>query len=242
MHLKSYIEFCDLHSFPYDPTVETLSNFIVYTAHYISPLSISAYLSSICNGMEDLFPDVRKACKHSLVLRILKGCIRRFSLSQCKRPLTLNHLLTFSRAYPLPSHDDLLFLALVSCGFFGLHRLRELVDEDDPLQRSCFSRIRRFTVVSSDNHIRYVMPAHKTWKGLFSEESSISISRIPNCPFDPFSIFLRYLRSRDTLALFHPYLLHSFLPVGRHSLRLGGATFFASQGWSAASPFPAAPV
>jgi hypothetical protein len=56
--VKSYFNFCSVHSFPVDPTPNTLSLYAIYTAHYIKPDSISAYLSGICSQLEPFFPEV----------------------------------------------------------------------------------------------------------------------------------------------------------------------------------------
>ena len=56
--VKSYFDFCSAHSFPVDPTPDTLSFYSVYSAHYIKPDSVSSYLSGICNQLEPLFSEV----------------------------------------------------------------------------------------------------------------------------------------------------------------------------------------
>ncbi|KAH7869241.1 uncharacterized protein C8R40DRAFT_1176903 [Lentinula edodes] len=45
-HLNSYIACCTMHSFPLDPTPDTLSFFIVYMSHHIEPRSVGTYLSA----------------------------------------------------------------------------------------------------------------------------------------------------------------------------------------------------
>jgi hypothetical protein len=51
-HLQSYLTFCKLHDFSIDPTADTLSFYVVFMSHHISPKSVSAYLSGICNTLE----------------------------------------------------------------------------------------------------------------------------------------------------------------------------------------------
>ena len=143
-HLQSYLAFCDLHNFSYEPTEETLCNFIIYMSHHIQPRSVPSYLFGICNQLEHIFPDVQSVRKRAIVTKTLQGCLRQFGTPpSCKLPLSVDHLAQFRRAYPSPSHDDLLFLPLVCCGFFALHRLGELVDADDPGHRSARERILR---------------------------------------------------------------------------------------------------
>src|SRR5260221_702597 len=43
-----YINFCNLHNFPTEPTVERLCFYIVYMSHHIKPTSVKLYLSDIC--------------------------------------------------------------------------------------------------------------------------------------------------------------------------------------------------
>jgi hypothetical protein len=249
-HLQSYISFCDIHGFDYDPTPLTLARYVVYMSHYIQPRSVSSYLSGICNRLESTFPHVRLSRRHSLVSRALAGCLRQLgSPPNRKSPLAFDNLLTFFNAYPSPSHDDLLFLAITFCGFFGLHRLGELVDPDFPAHQLARKRILRSSVSLLPDHFSYHLPTHKADR--FFEGNVILIMSHFIPPVDPLLVFSRYLDSRDDRAPLLPYLwldsslrvptrswylqrLHSFLPhsFGGHSLRSGGATFFASQGWT----------
>jgi hypothetical protein len=249
-HLQSFLTFCDLHGFSYEPTEETLCNFIVYMSHHIQPRSVSTYLSGICNQLEHLFPDVRATRKRPVVTKTLQGCLRQLGTPPSRKlPLSVDHLARFSLAFPSPSHDDLLFLALSCCGFFALHRLGELVDNDDPRRRSARKRILRHTASVSPSDVRYSLPSHKADR--FFEGNLVIIPCLPSLAIDPVAVFARYLASRDaSSAGYFPYLwltaqhdvptrswflsrFHRFLPpsFGGHSLRSGGATFFASQGW-----------
>ena len=71
--VKSYFNFCTAHSFPIEPTPDTLSFFAVYTAHYIKPDSVSSYLSGICNMLEPHFPTICTICNGPLVSKTLAG-------------------------------------------------------------------------------------------------------------------------------------------------------------------------
>ena len=51
-HLQLFLTFCKLHSFPLDPTPETLSFFIVFMSHHIKPHLVMQYLSSIINSLK----------------------------------------------------------------------------------------------------------------------------------------------------------------------------------------------
>ncbi|KAH9970701.1 hypothetical protein BGW80DRAFT_1153896, partial [Lactifluus volemus] len=238
-----------MHGFDYDPSPLTLARFVVYMCHHIQPRSISTYLSGICNQLQVTFPHVHLSRRHPLVSRALAGCLRRLGTApQRKLPLSIDNLLSFSANLSSPTHDDLLFLALTVCGFFGLHRLGELVDGDTPSRRSVRKRILHAPVSLLSDRFSYHLPGHKADR--FFEGNLILIVTLPNIPLNPLLVFSRYLDSRDSRAPFHPYLwldsslsvptrawylrrLHCFLPrtFGGHSLRSGGATFFASQGW-----------
>jgi hypothetical protein len=249
-HLESWLTFCDLHAFSYEPTEVTLCNFIVFMSHHIQPRSVATYLSGICNGLAVAFPAIREVRRLPSVSKTLQGCLRQLgSPPSRKLALTADHLLAFSRALSSPSHDDLLFLSLTFCGFLALHRLGELVDHHNPSLRSARKRILRTSVSCSSDILSYHLPAHKADR--FFEGNVIVISRPASAPLDPFPIFRAYLRSRDHRDRFSPFLwldsrgavptrswylarLHALLPhtFGGHSLRSGGATFFASHGWS----------
>lgn len=248
-HLQSYIAFCDTHDFPLDPTPDTLSFYVVYMSHFIKPTSVDTYLSGIASQLESFYPSVRDARKSALVTRYLAGCKKRFSApKQRKRPITVEDLLLVRSSVGLsPSHDDKLFVTLTYTGFFGLHRLGELVWPDDRSLRTSRKLLRRRSVVVSDSTYGYDLPAHKADR--YFAGSSVVIERRAD-GLDPGAPFLAYLASRDSLFPFHPALFllaDSSVPtrawylsrlqavlgfsVAGHSLRPGGATFLASLGW-----------
>lgn len=83
-HLQSYIEFCRIHGFDVEPTVNTLSFYTVFMASHINPKSLLSYLSGIQNKLEPFFPNVREVRRNHLVKQTLAGSIKR-------RPLPTNH-------------------------------------------------------------------------------------------------------------------------------------------------------
>ncbi|TFY77498.1 hypothetical protein EWM64_g6515 [Hericium alpestre] len=247
-HLQSYLTFCKIHSFAIDPTPDTLSFYVVFMCHHIQPRSVGQYLSGIANQLEHLFPDVRANRNSALVSRTLTGCTKRLgSAIRRKEPLAIDNLQGFLQATPQPMHDDLLFLAILACGFFGLHRLGELTWPDRVQARDWRKVIMRSSVRLDDSTFRYSLPAHKADR--FFEGSTIIIAQREGA-VDPRSIFTRYLASRDHQFPISPVLwlkldgnvpsrswflsrLHARLSqsFGGHSLRSGGATYFAMQGW-----------
>jgi len=160
---NSYLTFVRLHNFPVEPTPETLSFFIVYMSHHISPHSVKTYLSSLTNQLLPFFPDVQEARQSHLVKKTLQGCLklkskptsRKQALSTANISLVLSNLATSS------DHDDLLFVALLLTAFFALHRLDELTFPDDSTIRDWRKVIRRSSVTLHVDRYGFTLPAHK---------------------------------------------------------------------------------
>ena len=164
-----------------------------------------------------------------------------------KRPLTIDDILHLITAYPLHCHDNKLFMAIVICGFFALHRLGELTISDDHRLQESRKIITRSSTHCSTNTFGYTLPSHKADR--IFEGSTILISSAHE-DVNPQPFFQAYLQSRDHRFPFHPQLFltstgssptrnwfltrlhtHIFDNVAGHSLRAGGATYFASIGW-----------
>ena len=130
--LNSYITFCNLHHLPIDPTPDTLSFYVVFLSSYIKPDSVNSYLSGICRQLEAFYPEVRTNRKGLLVSRTMTGCMRRFgSAVQRKAPLShANLLFVLDSTVSSPTHDELLFVAILFTAFYALLRLGELVFSD----------------------------------------------------------------------------------------------------------------
>ncbi|KAI0374165.1 hypothetical protein BV20DRAFT_924163, partial [Pilatotrama ljubarskyi] len=238
-----------IHKFPIDPTIDNLSFYVVYMCHQIKPDSVDSYLSGICNQLESLFPSVRSNRRSPLVSRTLKGCKRLFNTPPNRKlPLSVEHVLLLLDAFPPSSHDNLLFRCLLVCGFFALHRLGELVDDDQPDLRDWRKTIRRATISLAVDHFSYILPTHKADPGYNSHTVVISDDH-PD--LNPVHIFRSYVTSRDGLFRFLPALwitssgsvptrswfinrMRRVLPTtfAGHSLRAGGATYYAARGWS----------
>lgn len=248
--LQAYLHFCRLHNFPVDPTIDTLSFFTVWLCHHLDPKSVGNYLSGICSELEPIFPDVRKNRKSPLVANVLAGCRKQFGGKETNRkdPVSIDDVNRVIAAFPAPSHDDMLFLAIFVCGFFGLHRLGELTDKDQVKLREPRKIIKRSSVKLKDDAFSYWLPMHKAdrfWQG-----GEVMIPQRPGSA-NPVPIFRRYLASRDRRFPYHSQLfltsrgavptrawfLRRFFKLftrtfGGHSLRAGDATFFALLGYS----------
>lgn len=247
-HVHSYLAFCKLHNLPIEPTADTLSFFVVYMSHHIKPTSVDSYLSGICNQLEHLYPDIRVVRKSHLVSRTLAGCKRMLnSPTKRKLPLQVEHIDTLFALFPPISHDNLLFRSLLLAGVLALHRLGELTWSDDTNLRSWRKVIRRSSAVLTDTSFGYTLPASKADHVFEGDQILIT----PQRGFvDPMPVLKAYMNSRDHLHPCQPALWLTergdvptrrwFLSrlqkanlenIGGHSLRAGGATFFAASGW-----------
>ncbi len=128
----SYITFCNLHSFPTEPTVERLCFYIVYMSHHIKPMTMKLYLLGICTELEPFYPDICSICSSKLISCTLARCMKLYgSLAKRKWALTKSDLLTIIWLTPhCPSHDDLLFNTILLVGWHCLLRLGELINHD----------------------------------------------------------------------------------------------------------------
>lgn len=246
--LNSYITFCNLHDLPIDPTPDTLSFFVVFLSTHIKPDSVNSYLSGICRQLEAFYPDVRQNRKSLLVSRTMTGCMRRFG-TPVKRKSPLSHanlLFVLDSIISAPSHDDLLFAALILVGFYALLRLGELVFSDKKHLRNYRKIALRHTVSILATHFTFFLPSHK---GDPFFEGNIILIQKNTTPTDPYNPFLAYLNSRDRLFPLHPELwltslgrvptrswfmkrLRKCFPneIAGQSLRSGGATSLAESG------------
>jgi hypothetical protein len=246
--VKSYFDFCSAHSFPFDPTPDTLSFYAVYTAHYLKPKSVQSYLSGICNQLEPFFPEVRSHRRHWLVTKTLAGCRKMFpSAVSRKRPIARSELATIAQAYSSStSFNDTLFLAILMTGFHGLLRLGELTWPDNKNLRDYRKVIMRSSVHVDPHSFRFTLPGHKADR-LF--EGSLVLIQSTTLDDDPWAPFTKYLSLRDQLFPFRAelwltedgtiptraaflHILHRHLSgnIGGQSLRAGGATALAEAG------------
>ena len=246
--LNSYLTFCNLHELPVDPTPDTLSFYVVFLSSHIKPDSVNSYLSGICRQLEPFFTDVRRNRNSMLVSRTMAGCLRRFG-RPVKRKAPLSHanlLHILDSMVSAPSHDDLLFAALVLTGFHALMRLGELVFPDKKNLRNYRKISLRHSVSVLPTQYSFFLPSHKGDRTF--EGNTILIQKLTT-PTDPYSPFLAYLDSRDSRFPIHPELwltsrgtvptrhwfmtrLRKFFPneIAGQSMRSGGATSLAEAG------------
>lgn len=246
--LNSYLTFVRIHNFPVEPTEETLSFFVVYMSHHIKPDSVGTYLSGICHQLEPYFPDVRTARRSSIVSRTLKGCKRLKGTPVArKRALSLNDLAIIINDLPAaPSHNALLFTAMITTGFFALLRLGEMTFPDDPEIWEWRKITRRSSVIVTNVQYEFFLPSHKA--DHYFEGNQVIVRR-QQFQHNPLALFLRYLQSRDSLfplasplwltsrgdvptRSFFMSRLHIFFDrgVGGQSMQAGGTTSLAEHG------------
>jgi hypothetical protein len=247
--LNSYADFCRLHDLDLEPTPDTLSFYVVYMCHHIQPRSVQAYLAGICSELESVYPNVRSVRTDRFVTRTLKGCHKLFSKPvQRKNPLRRFHLRNiFDSLKDSKRHDDKLFLAMMYTGFYGLMRLGEMAWSDKPKLRNTRDRSLRWSLDFSNDCYRFTLPGHKSDKQF--EGSIIQINKRSNDPDCPWAIMESYITSRDKQTpsiwlwakengeiptrSWYMSRLCEFITdktISGHSLRAGGATFFAELG------------
>ena len=203
--LNSYLTFCKIHKFNITPTEQTLSFYAVYMSSHIKPTSVNSYLSGICNQLEPFYPDVRKACNSMLVSHTMTGCQCCFGTPvKRKHPLSTSDLQTVTPAIgSLIHHHDKLFLSMLETGFHGLMCLGEISFPDNVAQHNYQKVILWHTVDITEKSYLFWLPGHKA--DHFYEGNLIIVQKT-TLPTDPYSFFVAYLQSQDTLHPLKPEL------------------------------------
>jgi hypothetical protein len=196
--LNSWIAFIRMHHFPIEPNPDTLSFFVVYMSHYIRPKSVKSYLSGLVQQLEPDYPSVRTVRHTRLVVKVMKGCMKaRGQAVRRKLPLSFDDLCFVNDKFiSSPTHNDLLFAALLITGFHGLLRLGEMTFPDSCYLRDWRKVTKRSTLVIQQHQYEFLLPGHKADR--FFEGNRVLISSFSSS-FDPFPIFYCYLWSRDRL-------------------------------------------
>jgi hypothetical protein len=243
--VQDWAGFCSLYGFALRPTLVTLCHYIAYT-HSRGVGSIKQLLSGLAFFFSPLFSEWHALRRHPLVHRMLAGADRRRGLSVSRKPpLRLTHLSDFV-ATAAASYDSLLAAVLFIAGFFGLHRLGELT-VTSAASFDWKKVILRSSVSTTDSTFSYLLPYHKADRLYRGSEIILHRAFCPS--LDILFLLSSYLRARDLLFGFHPFLFVTRagqLPTRRwalarlravcgptfagHSLRSGGATFLAEAG------------
>lgn len=160
---RSFFNFCQTLNLPFKPTTKNLCFYISITSRSISPCSVEVYLSGVSYMFKSRCPHILCETNHSSVCWTLRGCKKQFSKPVVRKdPLALKDL---ERACSLldRSFDNTLFLAILSLGFAGLHRLGELVIPDDSTLFDNHKIIQRGSLSFSkcSKFAKYLLPYHK---------------------------------------------------------------------------------
>ena len=246
--LNSWLAFVNLHHFPIEPTEDSLSFYIVFMCHHISPRSVKSYLSGLVQQLEPDYPNIRQIRTSQLVTRTLKGCLKSHSKAiRRKEALTIHDVrFVHDRVRNPHPHDDKLFAALLVTGFHALLRLGDLTFPDDVSIRDWRKIVRRNSLIVSRDEYEFVLPMHKADK--FFEGSKVLVRPFTSA-FDPCIAFQCYIDSRDQLypaasplwltadgsvptRSFFISRFRRFFPnsLGGASMRAGGATYLAQLG------------
>ena len=207
------------------------------------------YLSGIVQQLEPFYPLIRDIRNSKLVQRTLQGCLKTYAQpTQRKHALSISDLSTVISHYQTspPSHDNLLFIAMLVTGFFSLMRLGEMAFPDDKKIQDWQKITHRRTVQLSDNDYSFQLPFPKANR--FFSGNTILVTG-GESSIDPITQFRDYLSSRDSLMPLHSALwlrangnipTRSFFirrlrfffnkEIGGQSMRAGGATFLAEKG------------
>lgn len=245
---RDYANFCHLHNLALNPSVSTFRRYLAYTFTFCS--SGPKYLTGVRHFLLPLFPDFDSIRNHPSVQAVAKGAAKsRHAPVRRKEPLRVHHLTHFCvLAARTGDYDDLLFATILSCAFYGCHRIGELVHHNNPNNVDWSKVIRRASLdFPRDDQVAYQLPYSKTDR--FFKGSTIVLCHREVA--DPVSLLLAYTLRRDRFFNFRTPLfllrdgnlpsrswfekrLFSHLPrsFGGHSTRSGGATYYASIGHS----------
>lgn len=247
--IRAWTAFTSLFDLPLLPSERSLVLFISYTIRRIA--SVDKYLSALAHYFKLRMRNWNEIRNAEVVKRALIGSIkwRGHQVHRVDQVLA-HHLKTFIDRAKTGTFDDLLFATLSTVGFFALHRLGELVDPDNPSERDSRKTIKRGSATISKDLFSYHLPYHKT-DPFFKGTPVVILAECTTSDFSSNLLFAAYLRCRDQR---HPTATNLFLRedgstptrtwyltrlkaflgpgFGGHSLRPGGATWYALGGSS----------
>ncbi|KAF9003754.1 hypothetical protein BDZ89DRAFT_882483, partial [Hymenopellis radicata] len=243
------------HNLSLDPTPETLSRYIAYTSQFIA--SAPKYLSGAKHFLKEFYPHFADARASALVQATIRGAKKvRADPIHRKPPLRIHHLQLFVNiANQTQKYDDLLFatimgaittgLTIMSCAFYAVHRMGELVQPNQKKLRDWKKIIKRSSLKFEPGYAGYRLPYHKS--DPFYQGTDILFTTQKEA--DPIALLKRYVLRRDKLhgaraALFirdngvvptRSWFESKFFALvskefGGHSVRSGGITHYASLG------------
>jgi hypothetical protein len=253
---KAYSSFCQRYGLGLEPTPDTLALFLAEETLHVKAATALEYLVGARRHLEILCPgwgsQLATSRASALVRAIAVGAAKdRAEPVRRKAPLRPPHLTAFLElALRSEAYDDLLMAAIASAGFYGCHRSGELVLAEPLTPHSAKKLIKRSSYLDDGSGVSYTLPYHKADR-LFR---GTVVLHLPQAVASPPAILRAYVGLRDRRHSSSPFLFlrengqpptrawfeaRLFRVVDRqtyggHSLRAGGATFYASLGLSEA--------
>lgn len=197
---KSFINFCRRADIKPFPSPDTLCAYIEDESKYISPRTVKGYLGHLSKIFGDSDPSTLEHFASPPVRAVLQGCIKTRS-----KPVKRAEELTMEDMQKCfdqtgSDFDDLLFLAILSVGFFALHRLGELTVPDNTSKIKYRKIIKRSSISLSkcERLFRYNLPYHKADRNYIGTE--VVLVHRPACDFCPVKLLARYVILRDVVV------------------------------------------
>ena len=158
---RDYIAFCLNHHLSIDPTPQTLSRYVAFTSQFIA--SGPKYLTGARHFLQHIYPDFETNHSHPLVQSTIRGAKKlRADPVRRKLPLRAQHLQFFyQRWLSSQKYDNLLFITILSCCFYALHRSGELLVPNSRILRDFRKLIKHDTLHFSAGRVGYRLPYHK---------------------------------------------------------------------------------
>jgi len=193
--LNLWLAFINMHHFPVEPTIDTLSYFIVYMSSHINPHSVKSYLSGLVQQLEPDFPSVWDIQSSHLISKVMRGSLKMNAFEiRRKKPLSIQDVSFITKRFTSStSHNDLLFTALLVTGFHALLCLGELTFPDNVTIRDWQKVSCRATLCIRSHQYEFLLPAHKA-DHVF-EGNRVLIQSFDQSVFDPLPPFLSYISS-----------------------------------------------
>ncbi|KAF8830067.1 hypothetical protein HHX47_DHR2000550 [Lentinula edodes] len=240
---RDYVRFCTSHNLSLDPTPSTLSRYIAFTSRHKA--SGPKYLTGARHYLKDVYPHFDESRSHPLVQATIRGSKKvRADPVKRKPPLRTSHLQQFLEL-KTKSYNHLLFATLISCCFYGCHRVGELTFPNQKSLRDWRKVIKRSTLKFEAGRAGYHLPYHKGDPFYQGTDILFCSQQVA----DPVTLLKEYATVRDKLHGARPALFiledgnvptrgwfdSMFFAVlskefGGHSGRAGGATFYAGLG------------
>ena len=248
-------------------TLDNLINYAVWLgSKNFHPNTIEQYLGGIGRYFRKAgVSDWEHMRTSSELKEVLDGIRKSYGESHCTESKNENSIMTINTMATLCHKADTLeidpidrelFKAILSIGFWGLHRLDELVDADEETVRRQRSHRRILlssvviTKTSEGMELEYWLPGHKADR--FGVGNKISLEQYTDDSVCPVRRTMEYLLRRSEKRLETPAFLvtsEGLVPTrswfmsrvreysgcqtwGSKSLRAGGATWLAENGYT----------